>query len=134
MQTKHLYSLVQPRAWEHALSLATIIVSSLLAALLAFTAARKLSHRHEVVETYARVGVPEARLNALAVVLIAGAGGLVAGLFWAPIGVAAATGLAIYFVLAIIAHIRAGDTEHSPTPIVMELLSVAALALLLREL
>ena len=82
-----------------------------------------------MVETYARVGVPEARLNALAVVLIAGAGGLVAGLFWAPIGVAAATGLAIYFVLAILAHIRAGDTEHSPTPVAMELLAVAALVL-----
>ena len=116
------------------MSLATITVSSLLAALLALTAARKLSHRPEVVESYARVGVPEARLNALAVILIAGAGGLVAGLLWAPIGVAAATGLATYFVLAIIAHIRAGDTEHSPTPIAMELLSVAALVLLLHAL
>lgn len=87
-----------------------------------------------MVESYARVGVPEARLNALAGVLIAGAGGLVVGLIWAPIGAAAATGLAIYFVLAIIAHIRAGDTENSPTPIVMELLSVAALVLLLQEL
>jgi hypothetical protein len=42
--------------------------------------------------------------------------------------------LAIYFVLAIIAHVRAGDSEHSPTPIAMELLSVAALVLLLQAL
>jgi hypothetical protein len=108
---------------------ATVIVSSLLAALLAFAAIRKLSHRPDVVETYARVGVPEKRLNTLAMILLAGAAGLIAGLFWAPLGVAAAIGTVVYFMLAVAAHIRAGDTANLPTPVVIELLAVAALVL-----
>ena len=55
------------------------------------------------------------------------------GFFWTPIGVAAAIGLVAYFLLAIGAHIRAGDTKHIATPIVMELLAVAALILLLGD-
>ena len=67
----------------------------MLAAHLVFTAARKLSHRGDVVASCERVGVPENRLNALAVVLLAGAAGLIAGLWWPPIGVAAAVGLSV---------------------------------------
>jgi hypothetical protein len=113
---------------------ATAVVSSLLAAILAYAALRKLSHRPEVVETYTRVGVPEERLDQLALVLLAGAGGLVAGLFWGPIGVAAAAGTACYFLLAIGAHVRAGDAASLPTPVLIELLAIAALALRLATL
>jgi DoxX-like family len=106
-----------------------MIVSILLAALLVFAAVRKLSHRPEVVATYTRVGVPEARLDLLAWILLAGAAGLIAGLFWEPVGVAAGTGLVVYFLLAIAAHIRAGDTRNLPVPVAMELLAVASLIL-----
>ncbi|MEX2193918.1 MAG: DoxX family protein [Thermoleophilaceae bacterium] len=109
--------------------LASAVVSALLAAVLAFAALRKLSHREEVVETYARVGVPEDRLDSLAVILLAGAAGLVLGLFWAPIGVAAAGGVGIYFVAAIGFHIRADDTANLPTPLVIAVLAAAALVL-----
>jgi DoxX-like protein len=108
---------------------AAAIVSSLLAALLAFSAIRKLSHRPEVVATYTRVGVPEGKLDYLALILLAGAAGLVVGLFWGPLGVAAAAGLVVYFLLAIAAHIRAGDAVHLATPAVIELMAVAALVL-----
>jgi hypothetical protein len=108
---------------------AAAIVSSLLAALLALSAARKLTHRPEVVATYARVGVPEGKLDYLALILLAGAAGLIVGLFWGPLGVAAAVGLVVYFLLAIGAHIRAGDAVHLPTPVVIELMAVAALVL-----
>jgi len=104
-----------------------MIVSVLLALLLVFAAARKLSHRPEIVATYTRVGVPEERLNALAWVLLAGAAGLVAGLFWPPVGVAAGAGLVLYFLLAIGAHVRAGDARNLPTPVAMELLALASL-------
>jgi hypothetical protein len=109
--------------------LATAIVSVLLASLLVFTAIRKLSHRPEVVQTYVRVGVPEDKLDYLAVILLAGAAGLLVGLLWAPIGIAAAIGLIVYFLLAIGAHIRADDTESLPAPVAIELISAAALAL-----
>jgi hypothetical protein len=108
---------------------AAVTVSSLLAALLAFAAVRKLSHRPEVVRTYARVGVPEDRLNVLAFILLAGAAGLVAGLFWGPVGVASAVGVVCYFLVAVAAHIRARDTANVATPVVIELLAVAALVL-----
>jgi hypothetical protein len=108
---------------------AAAVISSLLAALLVFSAIRKLSHRPEVVATYTRVGVPEDKLDYLALLLLAGAVGLVAGLFWGPLGVAAAAGLVVYFLLAIGAHIRADDAVHLTAPVVIELMAVAALAL-----
>jgi hypothetical protein len=106
-----------------------VAVSILLAALLAFSATRKLSHRPEVVQAYVRAGVPEDKLDYLAVTLLAGAAGLLVGLVWAPLGIAAALALVVYFLVAMAFHIRAGDAEHLPTPLVMALLAAAALAL-----
>jgi DoxX-like protein len=108
---------------------AAVIVSVLLAALLAFAALRKLGHRPEVVATYTRVGVPEERLNALAAILLAGAAGLLIGFAWPPLGVAAAAGVVVYFALAIAAHLRTGDAEHLGPPVVIWVLAVAALLL-----
>ena len=106
-----------------------MVISVLLAALLVFAAARKLSHRPEVVATYTRVGVPEDRIDLLAGILIAGAAGLLAGLAWDPIGIAAGIGLVVYFLLAIVAHVRAGDARNLPVPVAIELLAVASLIL-----
>jgi hypothetical protein len=113
---------------------AAAVVSVVLAALLAFSAARKLGHRPEVVATYTRVGVPEDRLDRLALILLAGAAGLVAGLAWAPLGVAAAAGVVAYFILAVAAHLRADDAAHLPTPAVILALAVATLLLRLATL
>jgi DoxX-like family len=55
---------------------ATLVVSLLLAALLSYAAIRKLGHSEPVVATYARVGVPEDKLDYLAAILLAGAAGL----------------------------------------------------------
>jgi uncharacterized membrane protein YphA (DoxX/SURF4 family) len=104
-----------------------VIVSGLLAALLAYSAVRKLSHAPDVVESYARAGVPEDRLNLLAVVLLAGAAGLVVGLFWEPLGIAAAGALAVYFLVACSFHVRNGDAIHLPTPLLMLVLAAVAL-------
>jgi DoxX-like family len=112
---------------------ATATVTALLAALMAYAAARKLSHRPEVVATYARVGVPEERLNLLAVTLIAGAAGLLLGLLWPPIGLAAAVATVVYFLVAIAAHIRSRDLANVTTPIVMELLAAGAAVLFLLQ-
>ncbi|NUT34472.1 MAG: DoxX family protein [Hamadaea sp.] len=111
------------------MSVATAVVSILLAALLVFTAVRKLSHDPSVVATYQRVGVPEERLNLLAALLLAGAAGLIAGLWWTPIGIAAASALVVYFALAIAAHIRFRDLSPVATPIVYLALSATALLL-----
>jgi hypothetical protein len=109
--------------------IATVVVSVALAAMLTMSGALKFSHREQVVETYRGVGVPEDKLNYLAVVLLAGAAGLIVGLFWAPVGVAAAIRLILYFALALAAHFRSHDVKHAPTPAVIVLIAVAALVL-----
>jgi DoxX-like family len=113
---------------------ATAIVSVLLAALLTLSAARKLSHQQRFVQGYLRVGVPKDKLDYLAMILLAGAAGLVLGLVWAPIGIAAAIGVVCYFVVAIASHIRAHDERNLPTPIAFEAIAAAALALRLTTL
>ena len=108
---------------------ATVIICVLLAALTTSSALMKLSHRAPVVQSYARVGVPENRLDLLAFTLLAGAAGLVIGLFWPPLGIAAAGGLVCYFLAAIAAHIRARDTRRLAMPMMLALMAVAALTL-----
>jgi hypothetical protein len=111
------------------MSVAAAVVSVLLVALLVVTAALKLGHRPAVVASYRRVGVPEERLPQLAALLLAGAAGLVVGLWWKPAGVAAAAALVAYFLLAIGAHVRARDLATIAMPAVYLALSAAALAL-----
>jgi DoxX-like family len=113
---------------------AAAIVSLLLAALLTYSAIRKLGHRPAVVATYTRVGVPQDKLDILAYILLAGAAGLALGLLWAPVGIAAAAGIVTYFALAIASHIRADDIVSLPTPLTVELLAIAALTLQLAAL
>jgi hypothetical protein len=108
------------------------VVCGLLAALLLVSALMKLSHKPTVVASYARAGVPERWLNALAMLLIAAAVSLVAGLFWAPLGIAAAGGLAAYFAVAIGFQVRARDFAPLGVPIFLEGLAFTVLWLLLR--
>jgi hypothetical protein len=108
---------------------AAAIVSLLLALIMVAAAARKLTHRSGVVAEYARVGVPEERLNHLALILLAGAAGLLLGLAWPPVGVAAAAGTVVYFLLAVAAHIRHRDVANLAVPVAIELLALAALVL-----
>lgn len=109
--------------------IAAAIVAVVLAALLVYAAARKFSHAAEVVRSYARLGVPERRLNALAVILLVGAAGLLAGLWWQPLGIAAAACLAAYFAVACGFHVRFRDTRNLPTPVIMATLAVSSLVL-----
>jgi DoxX-like family len=111
------------------MSTAAAIVTVVLAAILVFAAVRKLTHREDVVAAYAKVGVPEERLDQLAIILLLGAAGLLLGLAWTPIGVAAAVGVAVYFMLAIAAHVRHDDAGNLPTPVAIEAMAVAALVL-----
>jgi hypothetical protein len=108
---------------------ALTIVSLLLAALLAFSAALKLTHRPAVVESYRKAGVPESWLNGLAALLLAAAASLVMGLWWPLAGFTAATGLVGYFVVAVGFHIRANDLAHVVTPALLAGLAAATVVL-----
>jgi len=76
----------------------------------------------------ASVGVPEGKVWLLAGAEIAGAAGLIAGLWLWPLGVAAAAGVALYFVGAVSAHLRKYDLKIAPA-FVLLLWGVAALVL-----
>ena len=113
---------------------ASIVVSSLLAALISYSAVLKLTHRPKVVEDYRRAGVPERWLNWLAALLLASAAALVVGIWWALPGIVSAGGLIAYFALAVAFHVRAKDTANAVTPVVLMVLAVAALGLRLATL
>ena len=111
------------------MTIARYVVTGLLAALLLYSAAMKLSGRSDVIESYARVGVPAGRLPLLAGVLVVGVVGLAAGLFWAPIGVAAAAAFVLYFLLALRAHATHDDLGNAAMPTLLLLLAGGATAL-----
>jgi uncharacterized membrane protein YphA (DoxX/SURF4 family) len=108
---------------------ATLIVSILLAVVVAFSGYAKLKKTPQIVDTMAQVGVPAAKIPLLAYLEIAGAIGLIVGLFWWPIGVAAAIGVVLYFVGAVVAHVRVEDMKGIGPSAVLLVLSIAALVL-----
>jgi hypothetical protein len=57
------------------------------------------------------VGVPMKWLPWLAACEFAGAVGLLMGIVWPPLGLAASIGLVLYFLGAVAAHVRVGDLK-----------------------
>jgi DoxX-like family len=83
-----------------------------------------------VVGNAAAVRVPPTWLPVLAVLKGAGAVGLVVGLLWLPtVGIAAAAGLTLFFVGAIIAHARAGVWHNIAFPAAYLALATTTLVL-----
>jgi hypothetical protein len=76
------------------------------------------------------VGFPPSYLWLLGLAQGAGALGLLVGLAWSPLAVAAAIGLVLYFLGAVGAHVRVGHPNRAGMSAVILLGCVAALALL----
>jgi uncharacterized membrane protein YphA (DoxX/SURF4 family) len=107
--------------------IASVVVSALLAALLAFSATGKLRNDPAQLKVMETVGFPADKLWLLATAETAGAAGLLIGLFWWPLGAAAAIGVILYFLGAVGAHLRVRDSAMTPAlPLV---LAIAALTL-----
>ena len=106
----------------------TAIVTSLLAIALIGSARAKLVKDDKVMAAMATVGIPSDKVWALAAAELAGAAGLLAGLSWWPIGVAAAIGVILYFAGAVISHVRVHDKHIQPAAVLL-LIAVAALIL-----
>jgi hypothetical protein len=109
--------------------IAYAVVAVLFALVLVFSARGKLTRDERVVKGITGVGVPLAWFPWLAAAEIAGAAGLLVGLLWAPLGIAAATGLVLYFVGAVGAHVRARDYAGLAAPSPLLVIAVAALVL-----
>jgi hypothetical protein len=87
---------------------AYIVVTVLAALALTFSATADFIRYKQVMMNMAKAGVPESWLTMLATVKATGAIGLLVGIAIRPIGIAAAIGVILFFVGAIITHIRAG--------------------------
>ena len=98
--------------------------------LLGMSARMKLARDERAVEIIGRtVGAPLWWFPWLALAEISGAIGLLVGIALAPIGLAAAIGLLLYFVAATLSHIRVRDYANLQPALIMLSLSVAALVL-----
>jgi hypothetical protein len=100
----------QPQKIGAAVFTAYVVVTLLAIAATAFSGVAALVHFGPILPGMARAGVPESWLTMLGVLKTAGAVGLLLGLIGVPlIGTAAAIGLVVFFVGAIITHLRARD-------------------------
>lgn len=82
-----------------------------------------------VVEPLTEYGVPRSWWPWLGTAKAAGAAGLLVGLFAPPIGTAAAIGLVLYFIGALVTVARARSYGHLPFPMLYLAPVAAALAL-----
>ncbi|MFD9359528.1 DoxX family protein [Streptomyces sp. NPDC060031] len=108
--------------------IAHAVVAGLLALTLAASATFTLQRNEAIVASMRKVDVPDSWLPRLGALKAAGAVGLVAGLWLAPLGTAAAVGVTLYFIGAIVTHLRAKNFELAPAA-TLALMAAAALAL-----
>ena len=107
---------------------AYIVVTVLAAAANAFSATLDFVRFKQIIINMARVGVPESWITILGILKAAGALGLLIGIGVPLIGIAAGVGLVLFFVAAIITHLRVRDYSFG-LAVIFLLLAVAALIL-----
>ena len=108
--------------------IAYIISGILMAALATFSAVAKLRRNPRVMKSlHEEIGIPMTWIRVLAACEIAGAVGLLIGIAWSPLGLAAAIGLVIYFAGAVIAHARIKDFKGMSNPAVPLVLALIVL-------
>jgi hypothetical protein len=92
---------------------AYVLVTAFTAVANTFSATCDLVRYDQVAVGMARAGVPESWMTTLGALKMAGALGVLVGIVVPLLGVAAAAGLALFFVGAILTHLRARD--YSPS-------------------
>jgi DoxX-like family len=107
-----------------------VVVTCVTAFAVAASALTDLARAQFVLANSAAVGVPQSSLPALATLKLAGALGLLVGLFGVrPLAVAAAVGLVAFFVGAVIVHVRARVLDTVGYPAAYLALAIASLVL-----
>ena len=107
---------------------AYVVVTLLAAAANLFSATLGFIRFQQVLINMAKAGVSESWITMLGILKAAGAIGLLVGIGVPVIGTAAAVGLVLFFVGAIVTHLRAHDYSFG-LAVVFLLLAVAALVL-----
>jgi hypothetical protein len=109
---------------------ATVILTLLLAALFTFSSSIKLLGVPKSLAIRDHLGVSPIQWRAIGVLELAGVAGVLIGLLWAPIGIAAAIGLALLSIGAVAFHLRAADRIADTAPAVIGIALAAATAVL----
>ena len=86
-----------------------VTISLLLAAACLLPAAGKLTGQPRMRKSAAHFGIPWPRYRLIGVAELAAAAGILTGLWWHPLGLAAAAGMALLLIGALITHRRAED-------------------------
>lgn len=129
----HARSMVKPPGSR--LATAYNVLAIVVALMMGISASGKLTMNPGAVHViHDVVGVPLNLLPLLAALEIAGGIGLVVGIFKPKLGILAALGLVLYFVSAVIGHIRVGDFAGLKAPIVPLALSAIVLTLRVKSL
>ena len=113
------------------MGIAYVVITLTTAIITAGIAVADLIPAEFVLANSAKVGVPRSWLPALGAVKLAGAVGLIVGLLGLPaLGIAAAAGLVLFFVGAVVTHLRARVLYNIAFPGGYLWLSAASLALM----
>lgn len=112
------------------MQIAAVVLSLVLALAMLASGFMKLIRAPRIVGMMEPLGVPAARLPVLGSLQVAGTAGLAIGLWFPPLGIAAAIGLVFYFTGAVTAHLRAHDRAMQGAVLFL-VLSAATLIVLL---
>jgi len=99
--------------------IATVIVTCCLAALFAFSSSIKLLGVQRSLAIRDHLGISPALWRLIGALELAGVVGVLVGLWWPPLGIAAAVGLALLSVGAVVSHVRASDSVAETVPAVV---------------
>lgn len=113
------------------MSVVTAVVCVLVALVSAASGVPKIARSARMVEEAVRLGMPVGAYSIIGVLEVAAAVGLLTGFVIAPLGAAAAAGLALLMAGAVVAHVRAGDPVAASMPAAIVGV-MALLALVLR--
>jgi uncharacterized membrane protein YphA (DoxX/SURF4 family) len=98
-----------------------VTISLLMAAACLVPAAGKLTGNPKMRQSAAHFGIPWPRYRLIGVAELAAAAGILIGLWWHPLGVAAAAGMAVLLIGALITHRRAADSGKEMAPALLGL-------------
>jgi hypothetical protein len=112
------------------MSTAYILVTIVAAAANIYAAANDFTRPKWLLDNMNQLRVPQSSLPILGTLKAAGALGLLIGIGLPSIGIAAAVGLTIFFIAALITHLRARDFSlGNGVPVIFLVVVVAALVL-----
>ena len=103
-----------------------VALSVLLAVACLLPGSAKLLAHPRMQKAAAHVGIPWRGYRLIGVAEVAAAAGVLIGLWWHPLGIAAAAGMVLLLAGALLTHRRAGDAAKEAAPALLALVITIA--------